>query len=59
MSEKVITRKIKYCDEPLEMLFTNGPVLGMDCHPRMCECMRIKNFQETMERRERERKEKN
>ena len=40
MSEKVITRKIKYCDkcgEPLEMLFTNGPVLGMDRHSRMCE----------------------
>lgn len=61
MSEKVITKKIKYCDkcgEPLEMLFPNGPILGMDRHPRMCECMRIKNFQETMEHRERERKEK-
>lgn len=30
----------------------------MDRHPRMCECMRIKNFQETMERLEREHKEK-
>ena len=61
MSEKVITRKIKYCDkcgEPLEMLFPNGSILGMDRHPRMCECMRIKNFQETMERREIERREK-
>lgn len=61
MSEKVITKKIKYCDkcgEPLEMLFPNGPILGMDRHPRMCECMRIKNFQETMEHLERERKEK-
>ena len=51
---------VRYCDkcgEPLEMLFPNGPILGMDRHPRMCECMHIKNFQETMEHRERERKE--
>ena len=39
MSEKVITRKIKYCDkcgEPLEMLFPNGPILGMDCQTAHC-----------------------
>ena len=52
---------VRYCDkcgEPLEVLFPDGPILGMDRHPRMCECMRIKNFQETMERLEREHKEK-
>ena len=61
MKERNINTTIKGCEvcgEPLEMLFPNGPILGMDRHPRMYECMRNAKLKEDMERMERERAEK-
>lgn len=47
MEKKSATiKKCEVCGEDLEMLFPNGPVFGMDCHPRMCECIRTKQLEE-------------
>lgn len=55
MEKKSATlRKCKVCGEDLEMLFPNGPVFGMDRHPRMCACMRTKQEEEAKARAERE-----
>ena len=59
MNEKKISTTIKVCEkcgEPLEQLF-NGPILGMDRHPRMCQCMRIADGEERMRRAQREQEE--
>lgn len=58
MEKKSATiKKCGVCGEDLEMLFPNGPVFGMDRHPRMCECMRTKRLEEETARIKRERDE--
>ncbi len=55
MEKKSATiKKCEVCGEDLEMLFPNGPVFGMDRHPRMCKCMRTKQEEETKARADRE-----
>lgn len=47
-------KKCEVCGDDLEMLFPNGPVFGIDRHPRMCKCMRTKQEKEAKARAKRE-----